>query len=196
MDAVIALGSHDERVARHAAELVLAGIAPVLVVTGGQGKDTPISWGASEAAYYRQVAEDQGVPRTQILMETRASNTGENIDFSRALLEGRGQKVHAVVLATKPYMQRRAAATAGKRWPEVRHFTSAPKLPFSDYLHGSSNLDSTEFINLMVGDLQRMKVYAERGLQLPQVIPPAVWAAYEELVAVGYDRYVLKDLDA
>ena len=39
----------------------------------------------------------------------------------------------------------------------------------------------------MVGDLQRIRVYAERGFQIPQEIPDEVWAAYEELVHAGYD---------
>jgi hypothetical protein len=40
----------------------------------------------------------------------------------------------------------------------------------------------------MVGDLQRIRLYAERGFQIPQDIPDDVWAAYEELVRAGYDQ--------
>ena len=40
----------------------------------------------------------------------------------------------------------------------------------------------------MVGDLQRIRVYAERGFQIPQEIPDEVWAAYEELVQLGFDE--------
>ena len=41
-------------------------------------------------------------------------------------------------------------------------------------------------INVLVGDVQRMKVYAERGFQVPQPMPDDVWAAFSELVARGY----------
>ena len=45
----------------------------------------------------------------------------------------------------------------------------------------------------MVGDLQRIKVYAETGFQIPQEIPADVWSAYDELVALGYDQRLAAD---
>ena len=44
----------------------------------------------------------------------------------------------------------------------------------------------------MVGDLQRLRVYAELGYQVPVEVPAEVWAAYERLAADGYDRYVIR----
>ena len=44
----------------------------------------------------------------------------------------------------------------------------------------------------MVGDLQRVKVYAEKGFQIPQEIPGDVWAAFEALVAAGYDSRLVR----
>ncbi len=44
----------------------------------------------------------------------------------------------------------------------------------------------------MVGDLQRVKLYAEKGFQIPQDIPPDVWAAFEALVAAGYDSRLVR----
>ena len=43
----------------------------------------------------------------------------------------------------------------------------------------------------MVGDLQRIKVYADKGFQIPQEIPDDVLSAYEELVRAGYDRHLI-----
>ena len=43
----------------------------------------------------------------------------------------------------------------------------------------------------MVGDLQRIRVYAERGFQIPQEIPANVWSAYEKLVALGYTAHLV-----
>jgi hypothetical protein len=45
-------------------------------------------------------------------------------------------------------------------------------------------------INLMVGDLQRIRIYPEKGFQIPQEIPDEVWAAYEKLVAWGFDKHL------
>ena len=47
-------------------------------------------------------------------------------------------------------------------------------------------------INIMVGDLQRIKVYAERDFQIYQDIPGEVWDAYEQLVGAGYTEQLVK----
>ena len=45
---------------------------------------------------------------------------------------------------------------------------------------------------MMMGDLQRIKLYPEKGFQVYQEIPDDVWAAYEELVAMGFDKQLVK----
>jgi hypothetical protein len=48
-------------------------------------------------------------------------------------------------------------------------------------------------INIMVGDLQRIKIYPEKGFQIYQEIPAEVWKAYERLVALGFDKHLIKE---
>jgi len=43
----------------------------------------------------------------------------------------------------------------------------------------------------MVGDLQRIREYPRMGFQIEQEIPAEVRAAYEALVAAGYDRHLI-----
>jgi hypothetical protein len=43
----------------------------------------------------------------------------------------------------------------------------------------------------MVGDLQRIKLYPERGFQIYQDIPDDVWQAYEKLVGMGYTKHLV-----
>jgi hypothetical protein len=43
----------------------------------------------------------------------------------------------------------------------------------------------------MVGDLQRIRVYPARGYQIAQDIPDEVWAAFEQLVRGGYDKFLI-----
>ncbi|MEJ7830229.1 MAG: hypothetical protein WKF91_18615 [Segetibacter sp.] len=43
----------------------------------------------------------------------------------------------------------------------------------------------------MVGDLQRIKVYAEKGFQIYQEMPVEVWQAYERLVEVGFNKQLI-----
>lgn len=185
-DVILALGSHDTRVAVHAARLWHEGWSPLVVVSGGRGKVTS-GWDETEARVFGRVVRGHGVPEDALALEETAANTGENITASRALLEARGVVVRKGILVAKPYMTRRALATAQCQWPGVEWTASAPELGFEAF-----GRDERRFVELMVGDLQRMVVYAERGFQVPMPVPAAAWAAYEELVRLGYDRYVIR----
>jgi len=44
----------------------------------------------------------------------------------------------------------------------------------------------------MIGDLQRIKVYPQKGFQIFQEIPDDVWTAYEQLLALGYTKHLIK----
>ncbi|MFL5811035.1 MAG: YdcF family protein, partial [Flavisolibacter sp.] len=46
-------------------------------------------------------------------------------------------------------------------------------------------------INIMVGDLQRIRIYPDKGFQVYQEIPDDVWEAYERLVELGYDKQLI-----
>jgi uncharacterized SAM-binding protein YcdF (DUF218 family) len=134
-----------------------------------------------------------GVPAERILVETRSTNTGENVQFTRRLLEERGLDPESFILVQKPYMERRALATFKRYWPEKRAVVTSPQFSFDEYLKNHSNgaLSEDEVVCIMVGDLQRIRLYPERGFQIPQEIPDEVWAAYEELVAAGYDKHLI-----
>src|SRR5712664_400285 len=77
-DCIVALGSHDTRVAERAAEVYRDGWAPLLVCSGRLGSLTLGIWDRPEAEIFAEVAQRCGVPREQILVEDRATNTGEN----------------------------------------------------------------------------------------------------------------------
>lgn len=192
-DFILVLGSQDERVAIHAAELYADGWAPLLVTSGALGKVTRDIWheAQTEGDRFAAVAVRCGVPESAILVERTATNTGDNVTRTRDLLCERGIEVSSGILVAKPYMKRRAFATACKQWPELRWAVSSEEVGFAAYLHAQDLQETT--INLLVGDLQRIRVYADRGFQAPQPMPEAVWRAYEALVALGFDRYVIRD---
>ena len=43
----------------------------------------------------------------------------------------------------------------------------------------------------MTGDLQRIRLYPEKGFQIYQEIPGEVWEAYEELLARGFIKNLI-----
>ncbi len=53
-----------------------------------------------------------------------------------------------------------------------------------------SSLD--DIINVMLGDLQRIKLYPAKGFQIEQHIPDEVWSAFEKLVQMGFDKHLIK----
>ena len=50
-----------------------------------------------------------------------------------------------------------------------------------------------EWINVLVGDIQRMKIFAEKGWQIKMDIPQDLWDAYKILEKRGYNKFILKD---
>lgn len=192
-DAVLVLCSHDTSVAERGAGLFLEGWAPLLIFSGGLGAITRNLWSEPEAELFARVARGMGVPAERIVVETRSTNTGENVQFTRMLLAERGLDPESFILVQKPYMERRAYATFKRYWPEKRAVVTSPQVSFEEYLKNYSNgaLTEDEVVSIMVGDLQRVRLYPERGFQIPQDIPDEVWAAYEELVAAGYDRHLI-----
>ena len=61
---------------------------------------------------------------------------------------------------------------------------TSPQIGMKEYLEGYSEgmIDRDEIIKIMVGDLQRIKIYPELGFQIPQDIPKEVWDAYLKLL--------------
>ncbi len=192
-DAILVLCSYDTSVAERGAQLFLEGWSPLLIFSGGFGAITRSLWSEPEAELFASIARGMGVPADRILVETRSTNTGENVVFTRRLLAERGLDPEGFILVQKPYMERRAYATFKRYWPEKRAVVTSPCFSFDEYLKSHSNraLTEDEVICIMVGDLQRIRLYPERGFQIPQEIPEEVWAAYEELVAAGYDKHLV-----
>jgi len=193
-DVIVVLCSHDTIVAERGAQLFLDGWAPRLVFTGGLGVITRHLWSDPEAERFARIAVGMGVPADRILIENRATNTGENVAFTRDLLASRGLDPDTFILVQKPYMERRTFATFQKVWPGKSVCVTSPQLSLDDYLarYSHQTLTPDDVISIMVGDLQRIREYPARGFQIPQEIPGDVWDAYNELVRAGYDRHLMK----
>jgi uncharacterized SAM-binding protein YcdF (DUF218 family) len=189
-DCILALGSHDLRVADRAAELYLEGWAPLLVMSGGLGNVTKGIWTETEADKFARIAQEKGVPPEAILIENQSTNTGENILFTQKLLAEKGLSPQSFIVVQKPYMERRSYATFKKHWPDKKLIVTSPKISFEDY--PTEEIPQERMINIMTGDLQRIRIYPAKGFQVPQEIPDDVWEAYETLVAAGFDKHLVK----
>lgn len=189
-ECIMVLGSHDLRVAERAAELYLEGLAPLIVMSGGLGRLTKDLWKQTEADLFASRAIELGVPEEKILIENRSTNTGENIRFTRELLESKNLHPRNFILVQKPYMERRTYATFMKQWPGKEFLVTSPQISFEDYPTDEIPLDRV--INIMVGDLQRIIEYPARGFQIPQEVPDAVLQAYQYLIEAGYTKQLIR----
>ena len=190
-DLIFVLGSNDLRVAEHAVELFELGYASRIVFSGKSGKLTEKVWSKSEAEVFAEHAIKLGVPKEAILIEDQATNTGENIQFTKKLLEEKGINAQTIIAVQKPYMARRTYATFMKQWPGQTFFVTSPHISYDQYF--TDELPKELVITILVGDTQRMKEYPNKGFQIPQEIPKEVWDAYEKLVAAGYTGHLIKD---
>lgn len=190
-DCILVLGSHDTRVADWAAEVYRQGWAPLLIFSGGLGRLTKGVWTETEADLFAKIAIQKGVPPEAILIENRSTNTGENILFTHELLKANGLTPQHFIVVQKPYMERRSYATFKKHWPDKDLIVTSPPIPFEAYATADQPLKKV--ISIMVGDLQRIQLYPEKGFQIYQPIPDHVWQAYENLVAAGYTEQLIQD---
>ncbi len=180
----VGLGSHDLGVATAAVEAYRAGLVPLIVFTGANSPTTRARFPEGEAVAYRRHALDLGVPPEAVLVEPRATNTGQNITYARRLLEESGAGVSSVLLVSKPYEQRRAYATARKLWDGVDVVCVSAPMEFSEYVDGIG--DARLVIDMLVGALQRLVLYPRHGFMIEQEVPGDVLAAYRRLCRAGF----------
>lgn len=189
-DCIVGFGCYNEDIALRCAELYHAGYAPKVLFTGGLGRNTQELWTESEAERFARIARSAGVSEADILIENRSTNSAENIIFTRELLQREQIPIRHLLGVHKPFMERRVMAAMGVYWPEVEFTVTSPQVSIEEYLALSvqQGMEEKRVIEVLVGDFQRIDVYARRGYQLPQEIPPHAMEAYRKMVALGYTR--------
>ena len=193
-DVIVGFGNFNTDIARRAAELYLQGYAPKILFTGGLGRNTAGLLPEPEAVRFAKVAMECGVPECDIILEDKSTNTKENILFTRDKLEELGLAHGHILGVHQPFMERRIASAMGVYWPEQSFSVTCPQVTIPEYLERAKEQGISEnaSISVIVGDFQRIELYAKLGYQLPQEIPNDAWDAFHALVAMGYDKQLAK----
>ena len=193
-DVIVGFGNFNTDIARRAAELYHQGYAPKILFTGGLGRNTEGLLPEPEAVRFARVAMECGVPKEDILLEDKSANTKENIEFTRKLLEEQSIPHDHILGVHQPFMERRITAAMGVYWSELDFSVTSPQVSIPEYLQRAKEQGISEnaSISVIVGDFQRMDLYAKLGYQLPQHIPEEAWQAFHQLVAMGYDKQLAK----
>ncbi|EPT8081258.1 YdcF family protein [Vibrio vulnificus] len=180
-DCLLVMCSNDLRVAEHAVSLYKQGYAPYILFSGGEGRFTEGLFEKSEAETFAELAKASGVPEEAILLETKSSNSGENVRFSEQLLIDKGLVFESFILVQKPFMERRALATFEKQWQGAysRLLVSSTGETFFDYINEEMPLMLV--LEALLEDFERIKHYPAKGFQTEQPLPDDVETAYQEI---------------
>ena len=193
-ECIVGFGNFNTDIARRAAELYHEGFAPKVLFTGGLGRNTEGMLPEPEAVRFAKVAVECGVPEVDIILEPNSTNSKENILFTREKLESMGIAHDRILGVHQPFMERRITAAVGVYWPELDFRVTSPQVTIPEYLEraGAQGVSPNASVSVIVGDFQRMELYAKLGYQLPQHIPEEAWAAFRTLVEMGYDKQLAK----
>jgi uncharacterized SAM-binding protein YcdF (DUF218 family) len=189
-DLLLVMGTNDLRVADHAAFLAKKFAYRYIVCSGGKTHRQSFmneTFGGVEANVLAARLIERGIDPQLILHEDQATNTGENVIYTRDLLIQRGTIIKTGQLVHVPSMERRALATAQRQWPEVEWSVSSWGGSYEDYVAGA---DEQRFINIMVGDTCRILTYVDQGFQTEQPMPDDVRQALGKLIESGFNRHL------
>lgn len=192
-DVIIGFGSNDISIAERASKLFIDGMAPYLLFSGGLGKGTEGVWNCTEAETFRDIAMNCGIKKEKILIENKSSNTGENILFSKELLKKEGICVKTAIIVHQPNMGRRIYAAIKKQWSEIEPLIAPANCTLEQYINklNCTGVDEEDLFSNIVGDFQRIDVFAKMGYQIPQSIPEEAITAFNELCNLGYTKYIV-----
>ena len=193
-DVIVGFGCYDEDIPRRCAELFHRGFAPFVCFSGGLGRNTDKLWTKSEAERFAAIAIAEGVPENRIILENKSTNSAESLLFTPKVLAEAGVKAERIIAVHKPYMEKRLWAAMQVYWPDVQAVYTSPQVSVEEHIAHAEKIGMTRkgVIETIVGDVQRMELYVQKGYQAPVVIPDEVRAAFDALVAEGYTGQLAK----
>jgi uncharacterized SAM-binding protein YcdF (DUF218 family) len=112
------------------------------------------------------------VPVEQIIVESKATNTGENVRFVNELLQSLKLTFSSFILVQKPYMERRTYATFIKQWPDksTEFRITSPQLSYDEYMDKSS-IDKVSLLALWLVIYNEFENTQNLGFKLNKTYP-------------------------
>ncbi|MEK9150859.1 MAG: YdcF family protein [Patescibacteria group bacterium] len=172
VDAIFVFGHYEPQVAHHAAELWKKGKAPRIVISG-KGRDAIPERFETEADFYASLVESDGVPKEVLILEKESTNSLENVILGMAMCRNAGVNPKSVILCAMPPLLRRSCATFRKQFPDITVYGSAFSMPQGWF--------TPRRINRLLGELERLDEYAEKGDIIKVEIPDEVFSSAEKI---------------
>ena len=184
---IIGFGHFDLKIPHRCGALFEQGLAEHIIFTGGIGSGTA-DLGKPEAQAFADTLSvaHPAIPNSALLIEDKSTNTSENIQFTAKKLEQQwpnftfGKEIKQAILVSNAYRQRRVWLTCKRNLPNITFFNAPPKTTFEQELDMFSN-KGFDFVDLLVGEIDRIIAYGEKGYLAIEEIPPKIYGKYIEL---------------
>ena len=196
-DIILGLGSIDYKVAEKCAELYNNGFGKYIIFTGNCGKGTVGIIKNTEAENFRDIAIKNGVPSEKIFLEKDATTTFENYVYSREIIKENNLPVNSVIVVQKPYVERRSKAIAEKFLRDKKLYITSPEFEiekFDKYYIANKYTNIEEIVNEIVAEIDINTKAPRYNLQVYQEIPKTIIEIFEELVSMGYSKYLIPEV--
>ena len=144
-----------------AAQLYKTGLVPKVLVSSGVNPVT----GVIEGDLMASDLEKLGVPKVDILIENKSTNTLENVLFSKDIIDNElGLKnIKTIVGIVKNYHARRALMTLRKHLPEDTELKTAAYVS-DEYPFRKDNWHKTEGgARIVLEEVEKIKTYLAQG---------------------------------
>lgn len=158
-DLIIVFGGKRLERAERAASLYKAGLAPRILITGGDKRDI----GVCEAERLKEHAVALGVPAEAITVECESVNTMENVRKAVAVVETElgWKNLQHVILVSAPHHLRRVKQTMARYIPRSVKLTCCPDtrtdIVRDNWWH------TPEGQTLVYRELEKVRTYAMQG---------------------------------
>lgn len=186
----IVMGGWDTRVVDRAVAFFKGNYADYLLMTGGAGGRNLEGHEKPQAHVFRDRALKMGVPQDSILVDDKSTNTGENVQYAKKVLDEKGISVDRALFVHMATSLMRDYQVILKQGEGIEPVMASPKIGFSFY---EGNLVSrTGMIEDMVGDAHRLWAHAPHFLDTP-FVPEVVRNSFLYLAEKGYDSHLVRE---
>ena len=184
VDAVIGFGTFDLHLATYCGKLYTDGRVRRIIFTGGVGAGTADLGQPEAMAWLAELRREFPlIPVTDVLTETRSTNTAENVRMTATLLAAAGPDwaigygVRRALIVASPSRLRRVKLTLQHLHPELVTDRSLPPSSFERerQIYEEKGLD---YVSHLQGELDRLATYPARGWIAMEPFPAAIVAAH------------------
>ena len=189
-DLILVLGNSDIRTVDKAVELYKKNYANKIIITGGLGRISSNLFDKPEAVVFKNIAVQKGVKDLDIEIESNSTNTFDNFRFTKKMIDESKVSVKSIIIVTKPYMEKRAYLMAKEIFHNTNLTVTSPDIEFSNY---PNQILTKEFvINMLVGEIQRLIIYASHSEIEKVNMPKDILQNYNYLIEKGYTKQLLE----